>query len=1318
MNLRALEAASSMSIFSKSRALSFALVAVGLAACTDDGTTVPSTSTTTGELDVIGLSQRPASLLVLSPTATVADRRKLERTLVRLGGAVLESHPPRLVIAQVPAGADTALTALGVVARFDRAVTAADLTAPTLAEERFLSVYDARWFPAEVPPRERIAPMFVAQPEGEGEAPARRLTAEDLQGPTIDPEDMQPVPFASGTIVVSVVLPESNGAIDPSTENWTEERIRETYLKIQAALDQMAASEPNADLKFVMHYESAPAPGALEGTVDTDYEFGQRAQWGSSTEGLATADIMSTILGREVTENDVWTANVEYTAGLKARYGADAAFFVIVADNGNFTGGLRAHAWIGGPHTVLDTNYGHETFAHEFGHIFGAYDEYCPDACSWPTSIQGYLGIYNANAAYQEGGPGIDNGRGEGAPSLMQYNQPGAINGYTRGAFGWLDTDGDGVVEVRDTFPKSALTASASGRTVRIAGTITDKGDSRTYGGVRYSANRIDTLEYAFNAAGPWFRVALPGDTRGRQAVDVALGEVPAGTRDVFVRAINSVGNVETRPVALRVTTTTTGNSAPHLRLDVPARAGTGAPITINTTVYDFQTGTVQVRYDLDGNGSFDTAYMAAGAYSFTPTAGLRTIRAQARDAAGATRTVTAELPVVSGAAAPVLALGNLPSLVHGVTTADVSFTATAPGATLDAITELATDDDRYNVAAPVTAGTVATSLPTPASLRTLNVDLTAGDQVLMRHQVRDIAALDADHIAVAAGGKGVWFVDITDRRAPRVMSTLTLETSATRLWKHGNRLYVLGTYLTIVNISDLTAPREIKQFFTAFGNVAQSFEERVEIPDAQGWSASHFYAMEHGAKISSARVTVTVDHPRHADLLIRLVPGKGSGLEPVILRDHAGSAHNGLRTYTFTSANTMALRAIHGQFADDYWSVDVLDDVGNGHLGHLVSSRLEFNTAARAVEVLDRASEITGVTGYGDLIVAGAGVQALDVTLPQWVTELSSVEGTGTISSSMNGDYAILAMPLESKNPDGTMSTAPLRGLCSVDFRNVFLPRIVRCETTLPGPSGGSVNEHAVVGGRLYVGLQPSCNHEEGCDGAPFTIVGDASRFVRGWTWRLGTTAERVDRNAIGNASQLWTITYNGTVALLDVSVASNVRVVKHYLKTTTGRLINLRFPEVMLYDFWSTARVATLGDEQNILSRVYRITVEATGAGGAVTRASRTVHVVPYDHTPSFVSAVVTRKDELAPWRVRVEARDPDQGKTWDPSLFARVDFDADGTFDTDWTWMGFDGTDLWSGELDIIDVASGVYPAAVIEVRDGFWARTRATTSLTVP
>lgn len=1294
----------------RSSARKLVLVTAGLAACTDGDRTSTTTSTTSHDLDVIGLAERPATLLVLSPTATLAQRQRLERALVRMGGAVLETHAPRLVIAQVPAGADAALSALGVVSRFDRAVTPADLASPTIFEERFLSVHAARWFPSEVPDGRRIEPLRATQPAAES-APLR-MPEGGPSGPVIDPEDMQAVPFASGTVVVSVVLPESNGAIDVSTEDWNEDLVRQTYLKVQAALDRIAASEPNADLKFVVHYESAPAAGALPGTVDTDYEFGQRAQWGSSTEGLATADILSSILGRTVTESDMWTASIEYTASLKARYGADAAFMVIVAANGNYTAGLRAHAYIGGPLTVLDTGYGHEVFMHEFGHIFGAYDEYCPDACSWPTSIAGYLGMYNANAQYQEGGPGIDDGKGEGAPSLMQYNVPGSVNGYTRGAWGWLDTDGDGIVEVRDTFPKSALEATVNGNRVRLLGTIYDRGQSRTFGNIRYSANRITGLEFAFNANGPWFQLALPGDTRGRQAVDVELGTVPAGTRSIFVRGVSSVGNVEPRAQELRVTTTQTGNVAPYVRLDVPARAGTTAPVTLVTTAVDLEGSATQVRYDLDGNGTWDTTYRAPGVFTATLPAGLRSIKAQVKDAAGLTRIVSAEVPVVQGAMAPVLALSNLPSIVHGVTPANVAMTATAPGATsIDVLTELSTDDDRYSVKGPAGAGgSVTASLPTPIGLKSTKLDLTAGDPSLLLGWIRDIVALDADHVAVASGSKGIWILDLTNRAAPRVMSRLVLETSANRLFKQGTRLYVLGTYLAIVDIRDLAAPREWKQLTTVTDTVAMQSDEVLDIPEAQGWGVTHFLGFSQGAKITSAKVTVTVDHPRTADLLIRLVPGKGSGIEPIVLRDHANGA-NGLRTYTFTTAATPALRTIIGQFADDFWTVEVTDDIGNRQIGRLVSSRIELRTSARAVDIIDGAVEVAGFTSWGDLVISGAGIEVLDVTLPQWVTSLSRVTGTATQGATMVGDTAVVAMALEAK---GGVANPRLRGLCAIDLRLSLFPRVLRCDAAL----GGQIGELATVAGRLYQGIQPVCDREDGCGGIePFTIIGDLGAFARGQSWRRGTTPLRVDHWAFGDARQIWTVGFSGNVQQLDVTSPTAVTVLKSYPRTWTARLVKLRLPEVMLFDYSPQARIARLGEEQSILSRVYRITVEARDASGGVTRASRTVHVVPYDHAPSVLSASVFRKDETQPWRVKVGAGDGDNGASWDPTLFARVDFDGDGVFDTDWAFMGQDGT-VWTGEVDITGIASGAYPAAVVEVRDGFWARHRAAFALTIP
>jgi hypothetical protein len=261
-------------------------------------------------LDTIELSARPASLLVVNEPDGAA-RRRFERTLERMGGSVLATFAPRLVIAQVPPGADAALAKVGLVTRFDRAVGDADVPGVTAAESRFLAVYSNRWQDV-VPAAQKIEAFQTEPPPGESAEAAPQI-APGEPGPVVDPEDTVAIPYASGTVVVSIVLPESNGAIDGSTEDWTEDRVREVYLKVQAALDRIGSADPNAKLHFILHYESRPAAGGLEGTVDSDYEFGRRAQWNDWTnESLATANVLSRLVGHAVDPNDVFTAAYEY----------------------------------------------------------------------------------------------------------------------------------------------------------------------------------------------------------------------------------------------------------------------------------------------------------------------------------------------------------------------------------------------------------------------------------------------------------------------------------------------------------------------------------------------------------------------------------------------------------------------------------------------------------------------------------------------------------------------------------------------------------------------------------------------------------------------------------------------------------------------------------------------------------------------------------------------------------------------------------------------------------------------------------------------
>jgi subtilisin-like proprotein convertase family protein len=1290
-----------MSVISKLRVLAIAsALVVGCA----DPAAPDSTTTNAAALDQLAPADAPASLLVLAPSADAAARAALERTVATLGGRVFATLPPRLVTAYLPAGADPVLADLGVVARFDRATTDGDLPDATVAERRFLEVHASRWFPAEA--GEPIVPRARRRLAAETEAPARvRPDVARLADPGGD--DQVAVPYASGTIAVAIVLPESTGAIDPSTEDWSEAMIRETYLKVAAALDRLAAADPNADLRFVLELASAPAPGGLDGTVATAYEFGQRAQWGSTTEFLATADVLAPLVGRPVPEAEAWSAAVEYTTALKRRHAADGAFFVIVAANGNYTAGLRAHAYINGPWTVLDTGYGHETFAHEFGHIFGALDEYCPDACVPPTALAGYLGMYNANAQSQPGGTGIDDGRGESASSLMIYNEPGAINGYTRAAWGWLDSDGDGVIDVRDTAPASELRAVVERQRVRLLGTVVDRPASRLFA-APYTVNRIVGLTYAFAPDGPWFPIAIASGERGRAAIDVDLGDLAPRATTLYVRAINSVGNVEPTPQALTIAPRGTANTAPHLRLELPARAGDADAATLVTTAVDLEGDPVTVRYDLDGDGAWDTGYGPVGPRRFTPRAGLRVVRAQARDGRGRTRIATATVPVVAGPTPPTVAVGALPSVVHGANPAALTTTvAVSPGATVTARAEVATNDEPQAVPVALDdAGRLTVALPTPTGLRTQPIDLTAGDRELGRHDLRDVLALGDELIAVAAGAGGLWVVDVADRASPVVVARLGLETTANRLYRAGDRLYVLGSYLAIVDVSDPRAPRELRQWRAVTDRATARAEDEVAISDGDGGYAPHFLATSLGGKIVRAEVAVTLDHPRPADLRIVLRGLKGGPASELVLWDRQ-PARGGLRTLRFTSSDTPALRLLDGTLAEGAWQLEVIDLVADGQGGRLVASALALSTRSFAAPAGAEPAELAGLTAGGALIVAGRAVTALDVSFAPWVTTLGTLAATGVATASVTGDVAIVTADLEGKNPDGTPSTAPVRGLCAIDFARPSWPRIVRCDTGL-----GPIRHHVTVAGRLYARTAPPCEKGETC-APPVTLVGSVGRFARGSTWPLATTPLAVDRFAIGDARALWTVNELGSIDQLDVTDPTAVRLAVRHARTYTVRLVPLGGGDLLLFDYGAVARRGRFDDAWSITSRVYRVTVTATAAGVATT-ATRLIHVVPYDHAPAPPVVALEAGEPTAPGpRLAITVTDPDDGTSWDPFRFARVDFDGDGAFDTDWQWMSV-GRD---GATTTVDLPAATGPrTATVEVRDGFWAT--ATTTVLVP
>lgn len=257
--------------------------------------------------------------------------------------------------------------------------------------------------------------------------------------------------FMMGTIALGIIFLESDGSIDPSTEDWTQQE-KDTALGAFGIggghiLWGNWLQELGYPLPTLMVY------GEIN-TVEISYEpiIHPSAITDDSWEQLYVAEAMGKL---GYTTGD-WMQRVsDYNNYLRdtimtvpGYYGTDWVFTVFLVDNSNdadgyFSDGYLAYAYLGGPFTVCPHIIPggppgpmlREVFAHEMGHIFYATDEY-----NGVTEYSGYL-----NSADVEGSGGIMDNLGL-SPSSGTMEQ-----------VGWKDTDGDNIPDILDTFPDTVL---------------------------------------------------------------------------------------------------------------------------------------------------------------------------------------------------------------------------------------------------------------------------------------------------------------------------------------------------------------------------------------------------------------------------------------------------------------------------------------------------------------------------------------------------------------------------------------------------------------------------------------------------------------------------------------------------------------------------------------------------------------------------------------------------------------------------------------------------------------------------------------------
>lgn len=201
----------------------------------------------------------------------------------------------------------------------------------------------------------------------------------------------------------------------------------------------------------------------------------------------------------------------------------------------------RASAYLNGPHVNGYEDDPTWTYAHEFGHIFGALDEY---GSADTGDRSGYLYAYNTNAQNLEGGGTNPNS----VSAIMKVHGNYTFSEGTINQIGWTDTDSDTIPDILDTFPSLTLDTAASNPAagdfvVDLDAHVTPLPSPDPYEG-DYTINTIAAAEYRINS-GDWLPLpALDGDFDGYgESMTLALAGLVAGEYDLDFRVFNSVDN-------------------------------------------------------------------------------------------------------------------------------------------------------------------------------------------------------------------------------------------------------------------------------------------------------------------------------------------------------------------------------------------------------------------------------------------------------------------------------------------------------------------------------------------------------------------------------------------------------------------------------------------------------------------------------------------------------------------------------------------------------------------------------------------------------
>ncbi len=481
------------------------------------------------------------ALVLLTPDA---DVDAVAAAIEQAGAHVTHIFPPSALIAEMPSGKSSPA---GVLAIYRDAVSESDLAELTDDARRAAQVWNALLTPEPPVATGESLDTLEAELVGDAMVAPAPQTMQTLDS-DLTPGYTETSEYMIGRVAVGIVLPESDGSVDDSAEDWSEDERALVLSEITAALDWWARIEPNAHLTFV-YDDGTAAP------VPTSYEPITRRY---SDQSLWITEVMD---GMGYTGYSYFDQVRRYNNTMRDRYDTDWAFTIFIVDSSNdsdnrFSDGYFAYAYLGGPFCVLtygNNGYGAHNMdavaAHEMGHIFWALDQYY-SAHQPCTRSSGYLGVENQNSQY--GGCTLDE------PSIMRGQtwpfRDSAVDQYARGQIGWRDSDGDGILDPVDT--TLSVTRSDHEADVERPNILTFTGsvqDAPYPSPIRRSTiiNTIQQVQYRV-AGGEWLDAEPTDGAFDTYAENFTFTTppLPTGELDVELRVLDSADNELIQSVA------------------------------------------------------------------------------------------------------------------------------------------------------------------------------------------------------------------------------------------------------------------------------------------------------------------------------------------------------------------------------------------------------------------------------------------------------------------------------------------------------------------------------------------------------------------------------------------------------------------------------------------------------------------------------------------------------------------------------------------------------------------------------------------------